>query len=114
MDFVLIGLLRGVHGGVALNTDGYTRRSPAHGLQLEYLAEVRRPGVLLHLHVIDRDMMDRDYQRGRVSHREDTKIGASAEIGRNAATAGLRRSGARARDAIVFIISSSLACRTLS
>ena len=66
----------------------------------------RGPGVLLHLHVIDRDMMDRDYQRGRVSHREDTKIGASAEIGRNAATAGLRRSGARARDAIVFIITS--------
>ena len=45
--FVLIGLLR----GVALNTDGYTRRSPAHGLQLEYLAEVRRPGVLLHLYM---------------------------------------------------------------
>ena len=109
MDFVLIGLLR----GVALNTDGYTRRSPAHGLQLEYLAEARASSFI-YLHVIDRDMMDRDYQRGRVSHREDTKIGASAEIGRNAATAGLRRSGARARDAIVFIISSSLACRTLS
>ena len=74
----------------------------------------RGPGVLLHLHVIDRDMMDRDYQRGRVSHREDTKIGASAEIGRNAATAGLRRSGARARDAIVFIISLSLIFSCLS
>ena len=35
--FFLIGLLR----GVALNTDGYTRRSPAHGLQLEFLAEAR-------------------------------------------------------------------------
>lgn len=63
----------------------------------------RPPSFNIYLHVIDRDM-DRDYQRGRV----DTKIGASAEIGRNVATAR------RTRDAIVFIISSSLACRTLS